>query len=84
MEEIEMAELIIRTVLGQVGDEFPDNTVLIVDDLIAHSEVGVALEILCSQIFEYNIELSDGHRARLKDAACLLKMSLSQLDGLSD
>ena len=71
-------------VLGEIGASFPDETVRNVGELIEHNESGVALDILCSQIFEYGIELSSERRARLKDAACLMDIPLSQLDGLAD
>lgn len=71
-------------VLDEIGASFPDETVRNVGDLVEHNEPGVALDILCSQILEYGIELSDKNRARLRDAACFMDISLSQLDGLTD
>lgn len=84
MNKFVKPEAIILAVLNQVEIRLPDDTVRIVGELIEHNEAGVALETLCSQVYEYDIVLSDEDKAKLKDAACLLGIPLSQLDGLSD
>jgi hypothetical protein len=43
----------------------------------------VALSVLCSQISEYGIQISMKDRLRLADAACLMGIPLSDLDGLT-
>lgn len=84
MKEIEKPEVVILAVLNQTRGCLPDNTVMIVGELVDHNETGVALETLCSQVFEYGVELSGEQKARLKKVAFLLGIPLSQLDGLSD
>lgn len=82
MERSEKPAAIILSVLGRVGGRFPDDTVRIVGELVSHNEVGIALETLCSQVFEYELDLSEEDQARLKEAASLLGISHTQLDGL--
>lgn len=84
MNEFVTPEAIIMAVLDEVGASFPDETVRNVGELVEHNETGIALDILCSQIFEYDIQLSDENSARLKNVACLMGIPLSQLDGLAD
>jgi hypothetical protein len=84
MSEFMTPEAIIMAVLNEVGASFPDETVRNVGELVEHNEAGVALDILCSQIFEYGIQLSGENSARLKEAACLMSIPLSQLDGMAD
>ena len=82
--EFEKPEAIILAVLGQVGGGLPEDTVKIIGELANHNEAGVALDTLCSQVFEYGLNLSEEDRARLKEAASLLGIPSAQLDGLSD
>lgn len=74
----------ILSVLDDIRANLPDETVKNVGELVEHNEAGLALEILCSQIFEYEIQLSVEGSARLKEAACLMGMPISQLDGLKN
>ena len=83
MREFSTPEFIIMTVLDEIGPSFPDETVKNVSELIDHKEPGVALDVLCSQIFEYGLNLSCINRANLKEAARLMSIPLSQLDGLN-
>lgn len=71
-------------VLHQIESEIPIDAVEIIRELVEHNEEGVALETICSQIFEYGIELSIEQKTTLKDVAFLLAIPLAQLDGLSD
>lgn len=84
MHKFVTPEAIIMAVLDEIGASFPDETVRNLGDLVEHNEPGVALDILCSQILEYGLELSDKNRTRLKDAARLMSIPFSQLDGLGD
>lgn len=74
----------IMAVLDDVGKSFADETAGNVLELVEHNEPGVALNILCSQISEYGVELSPENRFRLKTAARLMGLPLSDLDGLAD
>lgn len=84
MKEFEKPEAIILAVLDQVGGGLPEDTVKIIGELVNHNEAGVALDTLCTQIFEYGLNLCGEDKARLKEAACLLGIPQTQLDGLSD
>ncbi len=84
MNEFHKPEAIIMAVLDDMRASFPDETVRNVGELVEHNEAGLALDILCSQIFEYGIQLSGGDSARLKEAAYLMGIPLSHLDGLAN
>jgi|GEM_PF-3486776 len=79
-----MAGVIINGVLDVVGKSFPDKTIENVRNLVEHQEAGLALEVLCSEIFEYEIELSEKSRDKLKFAAQLMGINSTSLDGLAD
>jgi len=83
MNKFEKAESIIMSVIVRIGGMFPDSTVEFVGDLIDHNEYGVALKALCTQAFEYGIDLSIKEKCDLKEAARLLEMPLSNFDILS-
>jgi hypothetical protein len=77
-------ETIIMAVLNEIGSIFPDKTVQNITELIIHNESGVALEVLCTQIFEYGIELSYINKSNLRQAARLMNIPVFQLEGLAD
>ena len=83
MSEFTTPEVIIMAVLNEIGPSFPDETVKNVSELIDHEEPGVALDVLCSQIFEHRLNISCINRSNLKEAARLMGIPLSQLDGLN-
>lgn len=82
MSESTTPEVIIMNVLNEIGSKLPDETVKSVSELVDHKEPGVALDVLCSQIFEYDLNLSGVNRSKLKKAAHLMSIPLSQLDGI--
>ena len=84
MREITSPELIIINVLNEIGPNFPDETVKNVLELVEHNEQGLALEVLCSQIFEYGLNISLANKSKLKEAAVLMDAPLPQLDNFSD
>lgn len=84
MKGLEKPEVVVLAVLNYVRGSLSNDTVMIVGELVDHNEIGVALEILCSQIVEYGIDIGGGYKARLKDVALSLGIPLSQLDGLSE
>ncbi len=77
-------EPIIMAVLNEIGTSFPDRTVQNLTELIDHNEIGIALEVLCNQIFEYGLDLSQLNKYSLKEAARLMNIPLMQLEGLAD
>jgi hypothetical protein len=74
----------IMAVIDEIGENFIDGTVGNVRELVDHNEAGVALDILCSKIFEYGIKLSACNKSRLEMAACLMEIYLEDLDGLGN
>lgn len=77
-------DVIIISVLNEIGPYFPDQTVKNVTELINHNETGVALEVLCNQIFEYGLDLSQLNKNSLREAARLMNIPLLHLEGLAD
>ena len=73
----------IKAVLDEIGKNFADDAAGNMLELIEHNEPGVALTILCSQIFEYGVEISPDNRFRLKNAALLMGLPLSDIDGMA-
>lgn len=64
-------------------DKYPLEVVDVLYELVEHNEPGVALETLCSQLFEAGISLSEENRSRLRDVADSLRIPMSKLDRLS-
>ena len=81
MSEIPNIRLLIAGVLDEVASSFPDDTAKNVQELLNHGEPGVALEILCTQLAEYEIEVAPDGKSRLRLAAALLGMSWTALGG---
>lgn len=81
MTEIPNAGLLIAEVLDEVASSFPDGTGENVRELLSHGEPGVALEILCTQLAEYEIEIAPVDKSKLRLAASLMGMSWTDLDG---
>lgn len=82
-ELVTPANIIIK-VLNEFNGSFPVETEENVRDLVEHTETGVALCVLCSQIFEFGIELSAHKKSQLMKAANLMGISLSDLDGMTE
>lgn len=81
MSDFSKVESVIAAVLVDVSSAFPDDTVKNVQELLAHGEPGIALETLCTQLAEYEIEVSPDITTRLRAAACLMGISISDWDG---
>ncbi len=77
-------EPMIMAVLNEIKSSLPNKTVQNLTELIDHNEPGVALEVLCAQIFEYGLELSCVNKSNLKEAARLMNIPFLQLEGLAD
>jgi hypothetical protein len=83
VQQVMRPDSLIMTVLNEIGTSFPDQTLENIRDLVEHNELGVALSVLCSQISEYGIQISARDRSCLADAACLMGIPLSDLDGFT-
>ena len=82
MSQLTLPDVIVISVLNEVDKRFPDNTAENVRELIVAGESGIALEVLCAQLFEYSIIVSNKNKIRLKNAANLMRIPLSRLEGL--
>ncbi len=78
-ENMTPGELII-SILNEIEELCPNGTVEMITELVRANESGIALEILCSHIFEYAIELSNENISKIKRAAYLMNIPLSELD----
>lgn len=82
MANLMASKNLILSVLNDVAENFTDDTSQNVLDLLKVNEVGVALEVLCSQLYEYEIDITSDNRNKLIEAANLTGISLSNLEGL--
>lgn len=72
-----VASDLIISVLADIKEFFLDNTEQNVLDLLESNEIGIALELLCSQIIEYEINISLINKEKLLRALKLLGLPLS-------
>jgi hypothetical protein len=48
----------LSTLADMLSGRLPDNNIADARELIAHGEYGVALDLLCTQVYEYEIPVS--------------------------
>ena len=54
----------LRTLLKMFADSLPEANLADAEELIAHGEFGEALDLICTQVYEYEIPVSaDAYRA---------------------
>lgn len=53
-----MIEIKLSKLLIEVKNKLPSNDVNIILEFIEHNEVGLAFETLCTQLYEYNVQIS--------------------------
>lgn len=73
----------VLSVLTGIEAKLPREMASVIHELVDHNEPGVALETLCSLICEHGIVIPERDKAKLRDAADWLGISLSRLEGLS-
>lgn len=74
---------LLEHVLHEVFGLFEDDTVRNVAELLNAGEQGVALEVLCSQLVEYKIQISEESKKMLMDAASQMGVSISEVKEIS-
>jgi hypothetical protein len=67
------AARILAVVTAENAQGFPDDTLSHARELIAHGEPGLAVDILCTQLYEYDLAVSG-------DLVRLLEESVSLMD----
>lgn len=72
-------EEIIQAVLEEISGCFGDDTEKNVKELLACGEPGVALEVLCSQLVEFDIAIPFKTKERLGVAAGVMGMEIEEL-----
>ncbi|WP_137973736.1 MafI family immunity protein [Pseudomonas sp. F(2018)] len=73
------AEKLMRAALDEVSGCFDDDTAENVRELLSSGEPGVALEILCSQLVEFDISVSQGVKDLLAESARNMGMDIEEL-----
>lgn len=79
MDRVVLAERLRSALADAAG--LPDRDVESVQVLIDAGELGVALETLCTQVYEYDVEVTAGLRSRLEDLGEQLGVSAAYLLG---
>lgn len=75
-------ENIIRTALEELSGCFDDETEANVSELLSSGEPGVALEVLCSQLVEFDVGVSVSVKEQLASAAIIMGITVEELDDL--
>ncbi|WP_301407976.1 MafI family immunity protein [Pseudomonas aeruginosa] len=75
-------EEIIQAVLEEISGCFGDDTEKNAKELLACGEPGVALEVLCSQLVEFDIAIPFKTKERLGVAAGVMGMEIDELQYL--
>lgn len=75
-------EKIIIAALGEISTSFVDNTEANVRELLSSGEAGVALELLCTQLVEFDICISKRLKEQLVLAEKAMEMSIEELQYL--
>lgn len=72
-------EKIIMLALEEVSGYFVDDTVRNVKELVSVGELGVALELLCCQLVEFNIKVTAGLQEQLAIGAKSMQISIDEI-----
>ncbi|UUC49765.1 MafI family immunity protein [Pseudomonas citronellolis] len=75
-------EEIIKAALNEVAKYFDDDTEKNIEELLEFGEPGVALEVLCSQLVEFDISVPVTVKERLDLAARIMGMKVDELQDL--
>ncbi len=75
-------EKLIEMAVLELAGVFADETEANVRDLLTAGEPGVALEILCSQLWEYDIPVSYEMKSLLVTAANIMNMEVEEIQML--
>lgn len=76
-------EEIIRAAMKELSGCFSDDTEANVRELLSSGETGIGLEVLCSQLVEFDIAVSVNLKEQLALGASLMKMYIEELNDLN-
>lgn len=82
MIEKTTSEKLIELALMELAGAFSDDTETNVYELLSAGEPGVALELLCSQLLEYEIPVSCGLKNRLVATAKIMSIQVDEIRDL--
>lgn len=63
------------------ADGLPDHNVEFIESLVQAGEGQLALDTLCTQIYEYDIEVDNAFRSRLEELGTSLEVNVAYLLG---
>jgi len=63
------------------ADGLPDHNVEFIESLVQAGEEQLALDTLCTQIYEYDIEVDNAFRSRLEELGTSLAVNVAYLLG---
>lgn len=75
-------EKLIIASLKEISTSFVDNTEANVRELLSSGEAGVALELLCTQLVEFDICISERLKEQLVLAEKAMEMNIEELQHL--
>lgn len=73
---------IIQSTMEELAGCFDDDTEMNVKELVECGEPGVALEVLCSQLVEFDVAIPFRVKEQLAAAAELMEMEIEELQEL--
>lgn len=74
MSSAKSIENTIRQLINDVGFTLPPQNVADANDLLDHREWGEALDLICTQLFEYDVKVTSGVYYRIKSVGEIMKM----------
>ena len=82
MNHFDLVEEKLNQIIKQSESLLPETTVSDAKDLFDNREYGVALELICQQLFEYDVAITRGLYVDISDSAKIMKMPESTHDFL--
>jgi hypothetical protein len=67
----------LRTLADMFSKKLPDNDIANARDLIAHGEYGEALDLLCTQVYEYEVPVSSEAYKLIEECGTRMQMEES-------
>lgn len=75
-------EEIVKVAFEEISDCFENDTERNIKKLLAYGEPGVALEVICSQLVEFDIAIPARVKEQLAVAAGVMGMNIEELQDL--
>ena len=82
MSNFDTIEEKLNLLIKQLKPSLPEVTVIDAQDFVEHGEYGVALELICQQLFEFDCMISRELYNQIAEVASLMQMPSSTFDFL--